>query len=105
MSNTDLLLEEIITRLDHIEKKEEKIMADLTALDAAVSGLQSQLATDEATLTQVNQAVTDLVAAVGAGDQAGVDAATAALQAVTASLATDETSLQTDAAADPGPQA
>lgn len=61
-------------RETHIEELKEKIMADLTALNAAIA----QLSTD----------ANALVAALSAsgGDQAAVDQATASIQAIDQSI-------------------
>lgn len=64
-------------KLNHILKNQESIMADLTALNAAIGDLNTEVA-----------AVQTFIGTLTSGDdQAGVDAATASVTAANASLA------------------
>ena len=69
---------ELRDRLARIELNQEKIMSDLTGLNAALADLKAEIG-DVATRMDDNFAL--LIAAQGSGNQAGIDAATAEVQA------------------------
>lgn len=77
------LLFRIIANQNHIIKQQEKIMANVTNLQAADAALQAE----------VTQAITDWAAQLAAanGDQAAVDAVTADMTAAVAQLQAADT--------------
>ena len=86
-TNTERVLQLILHNLKHhhdlihhVIDKQEKIMADLTGLNTAVTDLQAGVA---ASTSHMDKLFADLLAALAAGgntDQAAVDAAVAAIR-------------------------
>ena len=74
----------IYHKLRHLDNFMENIMADMTNLNASVDALTTGVA---ATNAHMDKLFADLTAALGASDQAAVDAAATAIKAQVDALA------------------
>jgi len=96
---------ELFEFLEHLDRKLERIMGDLTALNAAIADGQSAdaglLAALNTTLTDLAAEVAALQAAQGTSDQAAIDAATANVAQIVTDLKNATAQVT---AADPGAQ-
>lgn len=94
------ILEEILERLTRIECNTEKIMASQTDLDAAIASLTTAEAARDAA---VNQAFTDLLAKIAAGQVTTPTDFTAEVTALQTLAANAAAITATATADDPGP--
>lgn len=74
----DVVRADIKTILSRLDNLENKMAEDFTALQAALDALKAEVA---AAVTNMDKLFADLTSALGSGNQAAVDDATAAVQA------------------------